>query len=419
MTGFSNINPHLSPFLPYVEKSSHGELESGWHEPNSLSDPINVDLIRSWLGTCDTHHSDHCQGWATNAGDPGPSWLVHVHRRCIVPAEPGVRYATLSYVWGQAACTSLMKETIEVFEKDASLMDPDLPKTISDSMKLTAALGLTYLWVDRLCIVQDDISERTGQLKAMGSIYAQSYLTIVAAQSHDAAGPLSSRRLKFGPASRWTRHRTLAGHNRSEFTAQISTALSAVARLLPRLPGAKSSSSTGTPSPAEKGYSDPQIGEIDFWAGPKTHIEVMNIMARDLMMRIWFSRGWTFQEFVFSKRKVLFHQNTVNWECHCASAHEHQRSLRLEPCQRQPFRTSLGVDDDPGRISTGTRASWLFSHRGSSHSPRMCLTHLPVPRPPLRRGTEAVWSLASRKWCSMRRLSGSRTASSIRGNRPS
>ena len=73
----------------------------------------------------------------------------------------------------------------------------------------------------------------------------------------------------------------------------------------------------------------------------------MSNMAVDLIYTAWFSRGWTFQEYLFSRRKIIFHNNTVNWECHCASSHEHQQSLRLSPCPRRPLQTFLGVDNDP------------------------------------------------------------------------
>lgn len=46
--------------------------------------------------------------------------------------------------------------------------------------------------------------------------------------------------------------------------------------------------------------------------------------ARRLMRSAWYSRSWTFQEFLFAPRKLLFHNNTVNWECLCAAWHEDQ-----------------------------------------------------------------------------------------------
>ncbi len=41
----------------------------------------------------------------------------------------------------------------------------------------------------------------------------------------------------------------------------------------------------------------------------------------------WYSRGWTFQEMMFSGRKIVFQGETVNWECGCSAWHEAQRPV--------------------------------------------------------------------------------------------
>ncbi|KAJ8059753.1 hypothetical protein OCU04_011393 [Sclerotinia nivalis] len=48
-------------------------------------------------------------------------------------------------------------------------------------MELARRLGIRYLWVDTLCIVQDDQQERSRQISLMGNIYNNSTLTIAAA----------------------------------------------------------------------------------------------------------------------------------------------------------------------------------------------------------------------------------------------
>jgi hypothetical protein len=51
---------------------------------------------------------------------------------------------------------------------------------------------------------------------------------------------------------------------------------------------------------------------------------IMRQQSIRLMYTKWFSRAWTFQEHVFSRRRIVFHGDTVNWECPCASWHETQ-----------------------------------------------------------------------------------------------
>lgn len=57
-----------------------------------------------------------------------------------------------------------------------------LPRTIADAIKVTRALGLNFLWVDRICIQSSD-TYRTQQILQMHKIFEKSYLTIVAASN--------------------------------------------------------------------------------------------------------------------------------------------------------------------------------------------------------------------------------------------
>lgn len=47
-------------------------------------------------------------------------------------------------------------------------------------MLLVRALGKTFLWVDRFCIIQDDMNNKYCELTSMASIYANAYFTVVA-----------------------------------------------------------------------------------------------------------------------------------------------------------------------------------------------------------------------------------------------
>ncbi|KAK0633872.1 heterokaryon incompatibility protein-domain-containing protein, partial [Immersiella caudata] len=284
---YHGINPHLEPFLPYIEKATYTPLTKSWSLPNSLSRPISIDTVKSWLAACDRHHGDHCnRGQTLVTPDQQPTFLIDVHRACLVLATPGVAYATLSYVWGQAGAGpgfSLTSDTHDALRKEGSLDQVDLPRTIRDAMSFVASLGLSHLWVDRLCIMQDNEDHKHGQIKAMGSIYSNSSFTIIAAQSHDAFGPLSSRPLKSSSSDRWSMLRFWGRNFMSRSRAMPSK----------------------TTAPA----TDTAI----HWKNPQTDRDAMAIMSADLLRTIWYSRGWTFQEFLFSKRKIIFHNNTVNW----------------------------------------------------------------------------------------------------------
>ena len=70
----------------------------------------------------------------------------------------------------------------------------------------------------------------------------------------------------------------------------------------------------------------------------------MQRLAVELTQSTWYSRGWTFQEYLFSPRRLVFHANTVNWDCHCASWHENQMHISSQPCFSREKNDIFGMD---------------------------------------------------------------------------
>jgi hypothetical protein len=64
----------------------------------------------------------------------------------------------------------------------------DLTRTLQDAIHLVQRLGLRYLWVDSLCIVQNDEEDWLREAGRMAAVYEGSYLTIAASASKDGAG---------------------------------------------------------------------------------------------------------------------------------------------------------------------------------------------------------------------------------------
>jgi hypothetical protein len=60
-----------------------------------------------------------------------------------------------------------------------------IPRTILDAMRLVESLGERYLWVDSLCIIQDDEVFKYEEVNDMASIYVNACVTIVAARGKD------------------------------------------------------------------------------------------------------------------------------------------------------------------------------------------------------------------------------------------
>ncbi|KAL9054047.1 MAG: hypothetical protein Q9162_004376 [Coniocarpon cinnabarinum] len=63
------------------------------------------------------------------------------------------------------------------------ILDKDLPTAIQEAVIFSRLLGIKFLWVDSLCIIQDSEQDKHRQIRNMRDIFKNSYLTIVASQS--------------------------------------------------------------------------------------------------------------------------------------------------------------------------------------------------------------------------------------------
>jgi hypothetical protein len=92
-------------------------------------------------------------------------------------------FVALSYVWGEGMDESSVtcKSNIEELEVAGSLSPARLPQTLEDAMRVCEQLQERYLWIDRLCIIQDDTEDKARQIKAMDKIFSAARFVIVAA----------------------------------------------------------------------------------------------------------------------------------------------------------------------------------------------------------------------------------------------
>jgi hypothetical protein len=90
-----------------------------------------------------------------------------------------------------------------VFESRERLMKPgslrpgaiNLPQALRDAITLVKKLGMRHLWVDAICLIQDDPLDIKRGLAAMGDICERATVIIVAASGDDAdAGPSGVQR---------------------------------------------------------------------------------------------------------------------------------------------------------------------------------------------------------------------------------
>jgi hypothetical protein len=196
------------------------------------------------------------------------------------------RYVALSYCWGDTSVHPPLKTTTgNISDHIRGIRTKDIPRTILDAIAVTKAMGLRYLWVDALCIIQDDEYDWQNESVRMFQVYENAYFTIAAARgSNSYSGFLEPR---INPTSV-----TIA------FQSTFDRNVTGEYQL----------------SPAHFPY----------------HMELYSKEARyqlDVETSDWQSRGWTFQEEMASRRSIIFSERMYY---HC------QQSLKAEFTELTP-----------------------------------------------------------------------------------
>jgi hypothetical protein len=109
---------------------------------------------------------------------------------CIVYAPRKAKYVALSYVWGRTSKPrlTLTSDNEEALSRPKALEanQSKIPNTIWDAITVARKLGERYLWVDSLCLLQDDQRELQEYVAVMDLFYEMATFTIVAAGGEDA-----------------------------------------------------------------------------------------------------------------------------------------------------------------------------------------------------------------------------------------
>jgi hypothetical protein len=143
-----------------------------------------VDKTRKWLDDCQDQHQ-YCPKRCTPklpkrvlaiAMDGDDSLRLHVSQK-----EERGEYAALSYCWGGDQQFKTTRSSISAYTKSMSLHL--LPNTLRDAVKVCQKMGTRFLWIDSLCIVQDDPEDKNEEIAGMGSIYKNATYSIAAASA--------------------------------------------------------------------------------------------------------------------------------------------------------------------------------------------------------------------------------------------
>ncbi|TGO39773.1 hypothetical protein BHYA_0048g00380 [Botrytis hyacinthi] len=149
--------------------------------------------IQKWITDCDNQHSACKLGRNTKArfssrvidvlGGDGNS-VILVEKEDI--AENTSPHTTLSHFWGKSQF--IQTRTRNFLRHKKEIQWKSLPKTFQDAINIVRTLDIRYIWIDSLCIIQDDAGDWEKQSILMADVYANSYLNIAATGSSDSRG---------------------------------------------------------------------------------------------------------------------------------------------------------------------------------------------------------------------------------------
>ncbi|KAB5535359.1 heterokaryon incompatibility protein-domain-containing protein [Coniochaeta sp. 2T2.1] len=278
-------------------------------DDTSTGSTANLSLAKSWMETC-LHTHPLCTNVIAQQ-------QTHFHPRRLInlsdPDKPFIQittpdsspppYIALSYAWGEGYRFVTIKSNLA--QHQTSLPVPKLPRTFRDALRVASHLGASHIWIDALCIIQDDPQDLDAELPIMGDIYRHAVLTIYAEGSSSTQSGLF-------------RGRDALAHR--PCTVAV-TGLS----LLPPSPTTVALATTAA-------------------AGPD-HLK---------------SRSWCLQEEVLTSRFLRFGARQASWRCLTSSASE----TRPVP---QPVKTSALTDvlaSDIDRLRM-----WLYAPVEMSTSP--------------------------------------------------
>jgi hypothetical protein len=245
------------------------------HQARKIATQLEPNLLRRWLTTCETRHPYHPYHI------PGLRLIDLLENRLVLP-DATVRYVALSYVWGTTPTLTLRKansgelHAVGGLRRHATL----LSRTVRDAMRLSKILRERFLWVDALCITQDDSSDQRAQIMKMDQVYQNAVLTLVACAGSSADSGLPGL------------------HPYTRIPVQVAASIRGQALI---------------------------SHDVEKW-------------WKEVRTSVWHTRGWTYQEKLCSNRLLVIGKSQAHFTCtgNCVFCEEIAAEIDLDTPSPEP-----------------------------------------------------------------------------------
>ncbi|KAI8630913.1 heterokaryon incompatibility protein-domain-containing protein [Xylariaceae sp. FL1651] len=222
----------------------------------------SFEHLRFWLRKCDETHSCYRKD---NTELPTRLLKLTEGQVRVVDTEEGAktRYLTLSHRWGANETFKLTKANVLSMKQNMPWIS--IPKVYQDAIRIARELQINYIWIDSLCIIQDDLGDWERESIRMRIVYRNSYLNIAACHARESGSDLFST---------------------SNLTNRFPTYF---------VPGSMAK----------------YIRQQPHW----THTDYGINYTDQNNQQVLLSRGWVLQERLLSPRIAYYDADELKWEC--------------------------------------------------------------------------------------------------------
>jgi serine/threonine protein kinase len=253
-------------------------IQIGFPTIPQAGNDTHIGLLNAWLEDCDTKH-EKCRpiyppiDYPTRLLDLGSkdSQTLRLIESLSLPESEKAtfKYIALSHPWGDPKCHQHLCTTSANIRNYRVQIRDQLPATLADAVKITRSLGVRYLWVDCLCIIQGDDGDFAEEAERMETVFSSAYFVIAATSAEGMSSGFLNRTSR-RQVNRQAGHDIVCLPHRSK-TGKIESMI----------------------------YVDAAFNDFekDVRDGPLNQ------------------RGWVFQERALARRTIHFTNNQTYWEC--------------------------------------------------------------------------------------------------------